>query len=134
MREAVQSVTWPMDGHDVRYYFTNSDSGLVLYDTVRSTAQAHGVGFMMGECGILLDGAPGRSIYPEWRYADETMYGYYADLFSALEADGTPWCMGVFNSSGGPVQLLPLYDTEYEKIGCYYLDTRFRDFLRSWAK
>ena len=133
-REAVQSVTWPMDGHDVRYYFTNADSGLVLYDTVRSTAQAHGVGFMMGECGILLDGAPGRSIYPEWRYADETMYGYYADLFSALEADGTPWCMGVFNSSGGPVQLLPLYDTEYEKVGCYYLDTRFRDFLRSWAK
>ena len=66
------------------------------------------------------------------RYNDEAIYGYYSDVLNAFREDGTPWCFGISNSPYGLFQLLPIYDTEYEQVGYYYVDTKMRDFLKSY--
>lgn len=133
-QEYMESVQWPGEWEDVRYYLYHVEpiaAGMIDYGTVKASAEKYGVGVFIGEFGILVTDES--SSYMPFRYSDETIRAYYADCFQNFEEEGVSWCFGGFNAPYMPVQIAPVYDTEYVRYGRYYLDTMLRDFLRRYA-
>ena len=137
--EFMHSVTWPYTENGVTYdakklldtpmhYRSNSAS----INSLRAMAEKYGVGFQVGEFGVFGEYKNGTAPV---RYSDETFFGYYRDIIETFDAEGISWILGALGGTWGLENIYPSVEgVQYEKVGYYYVDTGFRDFLKSFEK
>jgi len=136
----LHNVTWPYTEDDGITYDAKKLMDTALHYADRATsvhalkavADQYNVGMMVGEFGVFGEYKGGCSVY---RYTDETLFGYYRDVITTLESEGMGWILGPGDGTWGLRNIYPaVEDTEYEKIGYYYVDVKMRDFLKSFEK
>ena len=95
-------------------------------------AEKNDVGFMVGEFGVFGELKGGMATV---RYTDEALFGYYRDIIETFEKEGIGWIVGPIAGTWGLQAPYPAVEgVQYEKVGLYYVDTGFRDLLKSFEK
>ncbi|MER2056238.1 MAG: cellulase family glycosylhydrolase [Clostridia bacterium] len=135
----MHSVTWPFTENGKKYdasvlldtplhYMPNASS----INSMRALAAQYDVGFMVTEFGPFGEYKNGMATV---RYTDETLFGYYQDIIETFEKEGIGWVRGQLAGTWGLVVPYPAVEgVQYEKVGLYYVDTGFRDLLKSFEK
>lgn len=135
----MHSVTWPYTENGKTYdaaalldtplhYMPNAAS----INSMRALAAQYDVGFMVGEFGVFGEYKNGMATV---RYTDEALFGYYRDVIETFEKEGIGWIRGPLSGTWGIQACYPAVEgVQYEKVGLYYVDTGFRDLLKSFEK
>lgn len=110
----LSTVTWPFTASDGKTYdaaaVLNSPD-IVSANELAETAEAYGVGFMIGEWGIFGIGLT------RHRYPDETIQAFLYDMADTMEEKGYGWCYGNFHYPYSIACFAPAVETgDYVKI------------------
>lgn len=110
-KDYLQSVKWELEAKDT-FDFNGGDENVASLNDVRKMAEKYGVGFMVGEFGIL-----GRGYLSRYRYTDKTMKSYITSMVKAFEAEDIGWVWGSLDGQWGILSSYPCAQgAEYVKL------------------
>ena len=130
-QEFVGNLTWPYENIDGEAIMNLGLYGAPSIQKTMEIAEQYGVGFMVGDFGVYLEGPGGDREWPTVRYPDEAYKAMIVDVLSAIESRGYGWCFAKWYGYFGIANGWPAYENAtYQQLEDYpyYIDTA----MRSW--
>lgn len=133
-QKVIQNFSWPYKGKvDAQALFEVGLYGRESMNEVMAMAREYGVGFMLGDFGVLSGGKWWFTL-DRVRYADEPYFAMIEDITSAVEELGYGWCFNRWYGPYGVAFCIPAIEAStYEQVDDhpYYIDQGMMDLFQS---